>query len=68
MNEVCIEDRFLFDLQGFLLLRGVLSQAECAAYLEKLYKLEEREFADQWQQVSPSGRPTKETDYARWEY
>jgi len=63
MNEVCIEDRFLFDLQGFLLLRGVLSQAECAAYLEKLYELEEREYADQWQQaVALSGRRTKETN------
>jgi hypothetical protein len=32
MDEVSIENRFLFDLQGFLLLRGVLSKTECSAH------------------------------------
>ena len=64
MSDVCIEERFLFDLQGFLILRGVLSPDECAAYLEKLYELEKGEYADEWKTAVPSGRPTKETNVA----
>ena len=66
MSEVSAEDRFLFDLQGFLLLRGVLGAEECAAYLEKLRQSESREYADEWQEglgAGKSGRPTKETNF-----
>jgi hypothetical protein len=64
MKDVSIEDRFLFDLQGFLLLRGVLSKAECSAYEKKLRTLEANDYADSWQEAlppGPPGRPTRET-------
>jgi hypothetical protein len=64
MTEVTIEEQFLFDLQGFLVLRGVLSESECAHYLETLQRLERREYEDRWQESlppGPAGRPTKET-------
>lgn len=64
MMDVSIEDRFLFDLQGFLLLRGVLSKAECSAYEKKLRSLEANDYADNWQEAlppGPPGRPTRET-------
>ena len=38
-NAVSREKRFLFDLQGFLVLRNILSQTEYAEYLEVLRHL-----------------------------
>lgn len=68
MDAVSREDRFLFDLQGFLVLRGVLSPAECARYLEVLRGLEARDdFDDRWMGSLPpgaKGRPTKEINHA----
>jgi ectoine hydroxylase-related dioxygenase (phytanoyl-CoA dioxygenase family) len=60
---VSIEERFLFDLQGFLILRGVLSADECACLADRLQALEFQEFADEWQAaLAPgvNGRPTRE--------
>jgi hypothetical protein len=65
MTEVSIEDRFLFDLQGFLVLREVLSPGECSRYLETLRRLEERTYEDRWLESlppGPPGRPTRETN------
>ena len=64
MDEIGVEEHFLFDLQGFILLRGVLSPAECGALNGVLQELEEREYEDAWQQALPPGavgRPTRET-------
>ena len=64
MTAISIEDQFLFDLQGFLVLRGVLSQRECAELLEALQPLEARDYPDEWiQSLDPGspGRPTRET-------
>lgn len=48
MTEITTEQRFLFDLQGFLILRGVLTSAECAGYRETLERLEKQDFDDSW--------------------
>lgn len=63
MSQVMVEDRFLFDLQGFLVLRGVLSVEESSALLEKLWHLEKHSYEDKWlESLEPGspGRPTKE--------
>jgi hypothetical protein len=62
-NGVRVEDKFLFDLQGFLLLRDVLLPDECERYLGVLSSLEEREYEDEWlaaRAPDQGGRPTKE--------
>src|SRR5690606_13434248 len=41
-------EKFQFDTQGFLLLRGVLSPEECAALLEATDRLASVEFDDAW--------------------
>ena len=61
-SEVRIEDRFHFDLAGFVILRGVLSSSECQEYLEVLQELEAREYEDVWLKTKGPGRPTKETN------
>jgi hypothetical protein len=64
MDAVSIEERFQFDLQGFLLLREVLTPEECASYLAVLRRLEEGSYEDAWQTAlppGPPGRPTRET-------
>ena len=64
MTAVTIEDRFLFDLQGCLVLRNVLSSADCSALLNALRHLEALDYPDRWMQSLPpgrSGRPTCET-------
>jgi phytanoyl-CoA dioxygenase PhyH len=64
MTQVSIEDRFLFDLQGFLVLREVLSTQDCARFMEVLRRLEGQTYADPWQSAlepGPPGRPTRET-------
>lgn len=63
MSDVSVEDRFLFDLQGFIVLRGVLSSDECAAMRDVLYRLESQEYEDAWQADLPeglTGRATRE--------
>ena len=55
------EERFLFDLQGFVVLRNILSQAESAEYLEVLRCLEPKNYADEWMKSVGAGRPTRET-------
>lgn len=65
MSDVSIEDQFLFDLQGFILLRDVLSPDECTALLDVLYHLELQSYSDEWQAGLPAdqtGRPTRETN------
>jgi hypothetical protein len=47
MTAVTLEDRFLFDLQGFLVLRDVLSPDECAALLDALRPLEAVDYPDE---------------------
>tara|TARA_Y100000588_G_scaffold357565_1_gene414899 strand:- start:1597 stop:2385 length:789 start_codon:yes stop_codon:yes gene_type:complete len=59
---VSIEERFQFDLAGFIILRGVLSRAECDELLNVLRKLEGQDYEDLWLQKTGGGRPTKETN------
>ncbi|HAA75582.1 TPA: hypothetical protein DCE37_10705, partial [Candidatus Latescibacteria bacterium] len=55
------EHRFLFDLQGYILLEGVLTVAECNEILAVLRRLEDREYEDVWMEsVEGTGRPTRE--------
>ena len=64
-SQITQEERFLFDLQGFLVLRNVLSSMECAGLLQVLSDLEEREYADDWIASLDPGHPpraTKETN------
>jgi len=46
--SVSIEDRFNFDLHGFLILRGALTVEECGAYIEELIRLEEQDYEDKF--------------------
>jgi ectoine hydroxylase-related dioxygenase (phytanoyl-CoA dioxygenase family) len=55
MPDVSIEDRFSFDLHGFLLLRGVLTPDECEAYLGELIRLEEQDYEDKFQEQFTDG-------------
>ena len=61
-DTVSREKRFLFDLQGFLVLQNILSQAECAEYLEFLRYLEPKIYEDKWMKSVGVGRPTCETN------
>ena len=64
--EVSTDDRFLFDLQGFLVLRNVLSTDECEEYLDAVRRQEEADHADQWMEAVGAGRPTRETPESTW--
>ena len=61
-DTVSREKRILFDLQGFLVLQNILSQAECAEYLEVLRYLEPKIYEDKWMKSVGGGRPTCETN------
>ena len=66
-HGVGVEERFLFDLQGFLKLSEVLSPAECASYINTLRQLEEREYEDRFLDANGPdrpGRPTKQVKRA----
>jgi len=65
-TSVSVEERFLFDLQGFLILRNVLTPDECAAYLEVLKRLEEQPYEDKWMEAVGPHRPTRETEQSTW--
>jgi ectoine hydroxylase-related dioxygenase (phytanoyl-CoA dioxygenase family) len=60
---ITLEDRFLFDLQGFILLKGVLSPQECQKLLSVVEDHETRTFDDQEKResVNRSGRPSQPT-------
>ena len=65
MSQVEIGERFLFDLQGFLLLRGVLEVGECQRLRQVVHDLEGRQYEDAWLASLPpgvEGRPTLETN------
>jgi len=52
--EVTIEEKFLFDLSGSLLLKGALSAQECAELQAGLDRLHDGEFPDnEWRQKMP---------------
>mgnify|MGYP002032517327 CR=1 FL=1 len=55
------EDRFQFDLAGFIVLRGVLTGTECDEILSVLNDLETRDYEDVWLKETGARRPTKET-------
>jgi ectoine hydroxylase-related dioxygenase (phytanoyl-CoA dioxygenase family) len=59
-NSIPIEDRFHFDLSGFIILRNVLTAEECAEYLNVLQSLEQQTYEDLWMETYGSGRPTRE--------
>ena len=66
-NGVTDAERFLFDLRGFLILPGVLSVAECAAFNARLAQLESRQYEDRFLDANGPdrpGRPTKELNLA----
>ena len=57
------EDKFLFDLQGFILLRGVLSAEECREYLALVEELEAQPHDDRARRdkLNRTGRPSQAT-------
>lgn len=64
---ISIEERFLFDLQGFLILRGVLDADLCATLAKRILELETQKFDDEWQASLAPGvkaRLTRETTVA----
>jgi len=62
-HVVTPEEQFLFDLQGFLLLKNVLSPEECGRFLAILEKLEAQPHDDRARQEShnKTGRPSQPT-------
>lgn len=50
MEKVSPEERFLFDLQGFLLLKNVYTPEECRTLLDALRRLEAQEYDERWVQ------------------
>src|SRR5688572_29144467 len=48
VSQVSVEEKFLFELQGFLLMREVLTPKECRNFLRVLEQLKEREYSDAW--------------------
>ncbi|MBI3831260.1 MAG: phytanoyl-CoA dioxygenase family protein [Planctomycetes bacterium] len=61
MEKVSAEERFLFDLQGFLLLKNVYSAEECRALLDALRRLEAQDYDDRWimERGSKQSMPTR---------
>ena len=59
MADVCIEDRFHFDLNGFVLLKNVLSKIECQDMCNVLTRLEGQDYEDVWMEEKGEGLPTK---------
>ncbi len=60
-NDISIEDRFHFDLSGFVKLENVLSPETCESILSKLYELEKQTYDDVWIPSLGEGRPPKPT-------
>lgn len=64
-KSVSIEDKFLFDLQGFLILRGAIDRDLCAELLRAASRLEAQEFPDEWREKLPPEQRkhrTRDTD------
>lgn len=53
VDPVSIEDRFMFDLQGFLILRGAVDRALCAELLKAVRAAEAKDYADEWREKLP---------------
>src|SRR5690349_18047123 len=64
-TTVTDQDRFLFDLQGFLLLRGALAEQDRVEWLDDLNRREPLEHVDShWMKPRTDGKksqPTKQT-------
>jgi hypothetical protein len=54
-EKVSVEERFLFDLQGFVLLKNVLSPELCGELVTVLRRLEKTDYADEWIKTAPKG-------------
>lgn len=50
---------YLFDLQGFYLLRGVLSAADCARICDRLHELEAADYEDAYVFAAISYQPRR---------
>lgn len=56
------EDRFLFDLQGFILLRGAMAQKDVKEMLAALHELEAQKQDDShWRKPRPDGKESQAT-------
>lgn len=57
-SPVSVEEKFLFDLQGYLLLKEVLSLDECQTLIDALHHHQNQEFPDEWKErLAPELRP-----------
>src|SRR5262249_212448 len=64
-SEVGKEDRFLFDLQGFLILKNALTPEECAGALQTLRRLESADYDDaEWMKYNRSKNKPRATGQA----
>ncbi len=64
-SPVTIEHKFLFDLQGFIILRGALDKQLCADLLAAVERLEKQDFPDAWRAKLPPEQQkhrSKDTD------
>jgi ectoine hydroxylase-related dioxygenase (phytanoyl-CoA dioxygenase family) len=62
MTTVSAEDRFQFDLQGYLLLKGALAEKDRVELLDEVRRQEERTHDDsRWRKPWPDGRIGQET-------
>lgn len=63
---VTLEDKFLFDNQGYIILRAAIAQDDVALLLSEVQRLEKLEHDDsRWRKTRPDGRigqPTKHID------
>lgn len=69
-TSISAEQRYLFDLQGFLLMKGVLTQHQCASLIESLVTIEQATYDDHsWRsRLAPEHRdgamPTRDANNA----
>lgn len=63
MDEVSLADKFRFDTQGYILLKGVLSSSQCRLFIETTDHLADQQYEDAWLSsplVEGKGSPTLE--------
>ncbi|MCE9590390.1 MAG: phytanoyl-CoA dioxygenase family protein [Planctomycetes bacterium] len=62
---VTVEDRFLFDLQGYIVLRGAIDRSLCVEILKAVRAVEAVDYPDLWREKLPADKRahrSKDTD------
>lgn len=58
---VSIEDRYVFDIHGFLVLRGAIDRSLCAELLKAVRAAEAKDYADLWREKLPKEKQAHRT-------